>query len=42
VNGPGGEAFVKFMLNPDTQKVVGSFGKDKYGQALFFPDAKGN
>jgi tungstate transport system substrate-binding protein len=43
VNGPGGEAFVKFMMNPDTQKLIGSFGTEKYGQALFFPDAaKGN
>jgi tungstate transport system substrate-binding protein len=43
VNGPAGEAFVKYMLRPDTQKLIGSFGVDKYGQPLFFPDAaKGN
>lgn len=36
----GAEKFVKFMINADTQKAIGEFGKDKYGQALFFPDAK--
>lgn len=39
VNSAGAKAFVDFMINPDTQKVIGDFGKDKYGQALFFPDA---
>ena len=39
VNADGAKAFVDFMVNPDTQKLIGSFGKDKYGQALFFPDA---
>ncbi|WP_338449340.1 substrate-binding domain-containing protein [Niallia oryzisoli] len=36
----GAEKFVDFMINNDTQKAIGEFGKDKYGQALFFPDAK--
>lgn len=39
VNADGAKAFVDFMINPDTQKTIGSFGTDKYGQALFFPDA---
>jgi tungstate transport system substrate-binding protein len=39
VNGPGGKAFVEFMITPETQKIIGSFGKEKYGQPLFFPDA---
>jgi ABC-type tungstate transport system, permease component len=40
VNAAGAKAFVEFMTNPDTQQnLIGSFGKDKYGQALFFPDA---
>ena len=39
VNSAGGEAFVKFMIDPETQKVIGDFGKDRYGQSLFFPDA---
>jgi len=39
VNADGAKAFVDFMINPDTQKLIGSFGKDKYGEALFFADA---
>jgi tungstate transport system substrate-binding protein len=39
VNGKGGKAFADFMVSADTQKIIGEFGKDKYGQPLFFPDA---
>ena len=39
VNVSGGEAFAKFMLSPAVQKEIGQFGKDKYGIALFDPDA---
>jgi len=39
VNADGAKAFVDFMTNKDTQTLIGTFGKDKYGQALFFPDA---
>ncbi|EHQ88652.1 substrate-binding domain-containing protein [Desulfosporosinus youngiae] len=39
VNADGAKAFVDFMTSPDTQTLIGTFGKDKYGQALFFPDA---
>lgn len=39
VNAEGAKAFVDFMVNADTQKLIGSFGKDQYGQALFFADA---
>jgi tungstate transport system substrate-binding protein len=39
VNVEGGQAFAKFLVAADTQNVIGDFGKDKYGQALFFPDA---
>jgi tungstate transport system substrate-binding protein len=39
VNADGAKAFVEFMVAADTQKVIGEFGKDKYGEALFFPDA---
>jgi len=40
VNSEGAEKFVEFMINEETQKAIGEFGKDKYGQPLFFPDAK--
>lgn len=39
VNAEGGKAFVEFMVAPETQKIIEDFGKDKYGEPLFFPDA---
>jgi tungstate transport system substrate-binding protein len=39
VNAAGAKAFVEFMVAPETQKVIGEFGKEKYGSPLFFPDA---
>ena len=39
VNKDGAKAFVDFMVDPETQKLIGEFGKDKYGEPLFFPDA---
>ncbi|RKO65985.1 substrate-binding domain-containing protein [Desulfofundulus salinus] len=39
VNAEGAEAFVDFMISPETQQIIGKFGVDKYGQPLFFPDA---
>ena len=39
VNVAGGQAFAEFMLAPQTQAVIKTFGVDKYGQALFVPIA---
>jgi tungstate transport system substrate-binding protein len=44
VNGPrvntaGGRAFADFMVSADVQKVIKTFGVDKYGQPLFVPVA---
>jgi tungstate transport system substrate-binding protein len=39
INVQGGKAFADFMVAADTQKVIGTFGLDKFGQALFVPDA---
>ena len=39
VNTAGGAAFAEFMLSAETQKVIKTFGVDKYGQALFVPVA---
>jgi tungstate transport system substrate-binding protein len=39
VNGPGGAAFVDFMISDATQAIIKDFGVDKYGQPLFIPDA---
>ncbi len=35
----GGKAFADFIVSPEIQKVIGEFGKDKFKQSLFFPDA---
>ena len=39
VNYDGAMVFMKFMTDPATQEIIGTFGKDKFGQSLFFPDA---
>lgn len=39
VNAAGGKAFAEFMLSPETQAVIRTFGVDKYGQPLFVPIA---
>ncbi|HPH97014.1 MAG TPA: substrate-binding domain-containing protein [Anaerolineaceae bacterium] len=39
VNDAGAKAFADFLVSPEIQKVIEAFGKDKYGQSLFFPDA---
>lgn len=39
VNVTGGKAFADFMLAPETQAVIETFGVDKYGQPLFVPIA---
>jgi tungstate transport system substrate-binding protein len=33
------EAFVAFMVAPETQAVIGDFKKAEYGESLFIPDA---
>ena len=39
VNAAGGKAFAAFMLAPETQAVIKTFGVDKFGQPLFVPIA---
>ena len=39
INDAGAQAFIEFMISPDTQALIGKYGVDKYGQALFIPDA---
>jgi len=39
VNTAGGKAFADWMLSPETQAVIKTFGVDKYGQPLFVPIA---
>jgi tungstate transport system substrate-binding protein len=39
VNAAGGKAFADFMVSAHTQKVIQSFGVEKFGQPLFVPVA---
>jgi tungstate transport system substrate-binding protein len=39
VNVAGGKAFADFMLSPEAQAVIKTFGVDTYGQPLFVPVA---
>jgi len=39
VNSPGAKAFADFMVSAETQGTIRTFGVDKYGAPLFFPDA---
>ncbi|MGH7343954.1 MAG: substrate-binding domain-containing protein [Candidatus Rokuibacteriota bacterium] len=39
VNAAGGKAFADFMVSDDVQKVIKTFGVDKYQQPLFVPVA---
>ena len=32
--------FAEWLVTPAVQKVIGEFGREKYGQPLFVPDAK--
>ena len=39
VNAQGGKAFADFMVAKKTQDIIRTFGIDKFGAPLFFPDA---
>lgn len=39
INTAGGKAFADFMLAPETQAVIKTFGVEKFGQPLFVPIA---
>src|SRR5437867_3340711 len=39
VNTAGAKAFADFMVAPDTQRVIKTFGLEKFGQPLFVPVA---
>jgi tungstate transport system substrate-binding protein len=38
VNSAGAKAFADFLLSAEGQGISAAFGKDKYGQPLFFAD----
>ena len=39
VNAAGGKAFADFLLSASVQDTLKTFGKEKFGEALFSPDA---
>ena len=39
VNVAGGKAFADFMVAKETQEIIKTFGVEKFGSPLFFPDA---
>lgn len=39
VNVRGGKAFADFLVARETQEIIKTFGVDKFGSSLFFPDA---
>ena len=39
VNATGARAFADFMVSKETQDIIKTFGVDKFGSPLFFPDA---
>lgn len=39
VNAKGGKAFADFLLSPTVQEILKTFGKEKFGEPLFSPDA---
>jgi tungstate transport system substrate-binding protein len=39
VNAKGGKAFADFLLSPTVQDLLKTFGKEKFGEPLFTPDA---
>lgn len=39
VNAKGGKIFADFMVSKETQDIIRTFGVDKFGAPLFFPDA---
>lgn len=39
VNRAGTKAFAHFMVSKETQDIIKTFGVDKFGSPLFFPDA---
>jgi tungstate transport system substrate-binding protein len=38
INVAGGKAFADFMVSKETQDIIKTFGIDKFGSPLFFPD----
>ena len=42
VNAALAQKFVEWILSPEVQKMIGEYGVDKYGQPLFYANARSN
>ena len=40
VNNQGAREFANFLISPETQEIIRTYGVEKFGQPLFFPDAE--
>jgi tungstate transport system substrate-binding protein len=40
INVAAAQAFVTWITSPEVQAMIGEFGKDKFGQPLFYPNAQ--
>lgn len=40
IHDKGAQAFIQWILSEKTQKLIEQYGVEKYGQTLFFPNAK--
>jgi tungstate transport system substrate-binding protein len=38
-NQPGGEAFATFVTSPEGQRIIATYGRERFGRPLFTPDA---
>jgi tungstate transport system substrate-binding protein len=39
VNAEAARKFVEWIVSPDTQRLIGAFGVQRFGQPLFHPDS---
>lgn len=42
INAEGAQAFIDWILSDETQKLIGDFGVEEYGEVLFIPNAVAN
>jgi tungstate transport system substrate-binding protein len=38
-NAPGGEAFARFVTSAEGQRIIATYGRERFGRPLFTPDA---
>jgi tungstate transport system substrate-binding protein len=39
INAAGAQSYAEWLVRPDVQALIGEFGRDRYGQPLFYPAA---